>query len=79
MLERTEIQYVTEYVYLRQLVLFDHGMEKEIKRRDTNMASHLLNEIHPPRQINQSQSQTNNTQHLHLPSFIVWLPNFVSD
>jgi hypothetical protein len=35
MLESTEIQSVTEYIYLGQLVSFDHGMEKEIKRRVT--------------------------------------------
>ena len=43
------------------------------------MVSLLVNEVHPPRQINQLLSQTNNTQHLHLASFIVWLPNLVSD
>jgi hypothetical protein len=35
MLDRTEIQYVTEYIYLGQLVSFDHEIEKEIKRRVT--------------------------------------------
>ena len=74
MLDRTEIQYVTEYLYLRQLVSFEHEMDKEMKSH-TSMASLLVNEVHPPRQINQSQSQTNNTQHLYPPSFIVWLPN----
>jgi hypothetical protein len=35
MLDRTEAQYVTEYIYLGQLVSFDQGMEIEIKRRVT--------------------------------------------
>ena len=76
MLDRTEIQYVTEYIYLGQLVSFDHEMEKEIKRRVTQAWRFFWSMKYiSPRQINQSQSQTNNTQHLRLPSFIIWLQN----
>jgi hypothetical protein len=59
MLDRTEIEYVTEYIYLGQLVSFDYGMEKEIKRSHTSMGSLMVNEVHPPRPINRRLTTLN--------------------